>query len=210
MNPFDDREVAARYEEWYAGPGRRADALEKRLLQKLLVPRAQAILDIGSGTGHFTRWFRELGLLVVGVDRSEAMLSEAARRNGATYVRGDAGALPFADRSFDVVALITTLEFVSDPARALAEAGRVARCGLLLGVLNRHSLLAVRHRRSGKPLWKSARFFTPGDLQRLVRQAIGNRATSIRWRTTLWPLRLPIDLPLPWGGFIGMMVRLRD
>ncbi len=210
MNPFDDPGAAAHYDEWYSGPGRRADQLEKRLLRKLLDPQVRTILEIGSGTGHFTRWFRDLGFLAVGVDRSAAMLREAGRRNGATYVRGDAGSLPFADRSFDAAAMITALEFVPDPARALAEAGRVARCGLLLGVLNRHSLMAVRHRRSGKPLWKSARFFSPGELRRLVLAAVGSRVAAIDWRTTLWPLRLPVALPLPWGGFVGMMVRLRD
>jgi ubiquinone/menaquinone biosynthesis C-methylase UbiE len=129
-----------------------AIALEKHLLRKLLLPTAKTILEIGSGTGHFTRWFRELGKTAVGIDRSAAMLAEANRRNGVAYVKGDAVVLPFADRTFDVVALITSLEFVCDPRQVLAEAGRVARQGLLLGVLNRHSILTWGYRRSGKPL----------------------------------------------------------
>lgn len=208
MNPFDDPATAARYEDWYVGPGSRADALEKRLLRKLLPPSAGTILEVGSGSGHFTRWFRDLGNTVVGVDQSAAMLSEANRRNGVAYIKGDALALPFADRTFDVVALITTLEFVTDPRQALTEAGRVARQGLLLGVLNRHSLLTWRYRRSGKPLWKTARFFTVGELGRLVRASLGERVRSVCWRTTLWPIEIPIGVPLPWGGFIGMMVSL--
>jgi hypothetical protein len=55
-NPFDDREVATRYEEWYSGSGRRADFLEKRLLEKMLVgfPHALTAVEIGCGTGHIT------------------------------------------------------------------------------------------------------------------------------------------------------------
>lgn len=208
MNPFDDPAAAAHYEDWYDGPGSRADALEKRLLRKLLLPSVMTILEVGSGSGHFTRWFRDLGYLAVGVDSSKAMLAEANRRNGTTYIEGDGLSLPFADRSFDVVALITTLEFVSDPARALMESGRVARQGLLLGVLNRHSILTWRYRRSGKPLWRSARFFTAGELSRLVRVALGDRVRSVRWRTTFWPWPCNRDCILPWGGFIGMSVTI--
>lgn len=88
----------------------------------------------------------EKGLDTVGLDASQPMLNEARRYDGSQYLLGDALYLPVADRSFDLVALITTLEFVSDPARALAEAVRGARQGILLGVLNRYSMLALQHR----------------------------------------------------------------
>lgn len=210
-NPFDDSTLASRYEDWYAGKGRQADLLEKQLLAKLLAefPQAKSVLDVGCGTGHFTRWLGERGLQAVGLDISEIMLAEARRRNGAEYVHGDAQALPFGDRTCDLVALITTLEFVPDPDRAIAEALRIARQGLLLGVLNRWSLLTLLYRWSGKPIWKSAHFFTPGELNTLIRKIGGKRVEEIRYRTTLWPVPFITDLPLPWGGFIGMTVRLQ-
>ncbi|HSC94417.1 MAG TPA: class I SAM-dependent methyltransferase [Burkholderiales bacterium] len=211
-NPFDDPALARRYQEWYATKGRRADILEKELLGKLLrlFPRAHSVLEVGCGTGHFTRWLAERGLDAVGVDISEPMLNEARRMGGPRYLPGDAHALPFADRSYDVAALITTLEFVADPARALAEAVRVARQGLLLGVLNRWSLVAARYRSSGKAMWKCARFFGAGELALLAQRAAGPRAGEIVWRTTLWPIPGVRDLPLPWGGFIGMAMQLRE
>lgn len=69
------------------------------------------------------------------------MLEHARLRNGTNYLLGDTQALPFENKQFDLVALITTLEFVTDPVQALREAMRVVRRGLLLGVLNRSSLL---------------------------------------------------------------------
>jgi SAM-dependent methyltransferase len=101
---------------------------------------------------------------------------------------GDALDLPFAGRSFDLVVLVTSLEFVADRALALDEASRVARSGLLLGVLNRWSLTALRYRLSGRGLWRSARFLSPPQWRRLVLSSLKERVQALQWRTTLWPL----------------------
>jgi SAM-dependent methyltransferase len=211
-SPFDEAALANSYEEWYSAEGCRADTLEKALLARLLgaFPDAHSVLEVGCGTGHFTRWLSDRGLDAVGLDRSEAMLVQARRLDGAKYLRGDAHSLPVSDRSYDLVALLTALEFLEDPGRALSEAVRVARRGLLLGVLNRWSVLGARYRLSGGTIWKSARFFGPLELARLVRASMGRRAGSIALRTTLWPLPCLNDLPLPWGGFIGMAVQLDE
>jgi SAM-dependent methyltransferase len=166
-------------------------------------------LEVGCGTGHFTRWLAERGLHVTGVDTSPAMLAEARRGGSPACVLGDALALPFATRAFDLTFLITTLEFVSDPLRALAEAARVARHGVVVGVLNRHSLLGLRRRASRDGVGQSARFFSPGELARLARQAGRGRVQTVLWRTTLWPLPGLGTLPLPWGGFIGLALHLK-
>ncbi len=207
INPFADPAIVASYEAWYETVGRRADRLEKALLRKLAVgfPHAHTLLEVGCGTGHFTRWFSELGLRAVGLDLSPAMLAEARRLGSPPCVQGDALALPFPDGAFDLAALITTLEFVVDPFEALREAMRVARSGLILGVLNRHSRLAWQLSRSGRPPWQAARFFTPAELAQMVQRAAEKQA-DIVWRTTLWPI-WPWELPFPWGGFIGMGVR---
>jgi ubiquinone/menaquinone biosynthesis C-methylase UbiE len=147
-NPFDDPGVAARYEEWYVGPGASADRVEKDLLSKALetFPERKTLLEVGCGSGHFTRWFRDRGLATIGVDLSRTMLAEARHLGTSACVLADASALPFADRSFDLVALVATLEFLPAPERALRDAVRVARDGLVLGTFNRHSVHALRRR----------------------------------------------------------------
>ncbi len=221
-NPFFEYSLAERYEQWYeVGEGRRADLLEKELLGLLLDgffgsrkgSGVQSLLEIGCGTGHFTRYFATFLPSAVGLDISPAMLKEARRRDAEgkiPYLRGDALNLPFSDASFDVVAFITTLEFLKNPQQALKEAGRVARRGVLLGVLNAHSLMGIARRLEGlfKPtIYNNAHLYSVGELARLVRTSLSSRKNKLFWRTVLFPKLVPLKgVALPFGGFIGMRV----
>jgi SAM-dependent methyltransferase len=209
MNPFANSAIVTSYETWYQTTGCRTDHLEKAVLERLLAgfPQSSTLLEVGCGTGHFTRWFAEQGLQAMGLDRSRLMLAEAVRLGSPLCVYGDALALPFSNGAFDLVALVTTLEFLPEPVQALTEALRVARQGLVLGVLNRQSLLGRQLKREGGPIWGVARFFAPVELSRLVQRAAAGRLVEISWRTALWPLWSGA-LPLPWGGFVGMAVML--
>ena len=210
-----DLERAKRYEGWYTTPfGRRADRVEKEMLQGLLADFGgrHSLLEVGCGTGHFTDWFASLGLSVVGLDRLSSMLTFArGRRPDIPFLLGDATRLPFGDGTFDVVALVTVLEFLDTPEAALREAGRVARNGLILGVLNRLSPIALWRRLRRAPAYRRARFFSPGQLERLLRTSLGYRPVAIRWRTGLYPTRwLDQCTALPFGAFIGLSVRFEE
>jgi SAM-dependent methyltransferase len=210
-NPFDDPALAASYEVWYETEGYAADLAERDLLGWLLsgLVGVETALEIGAGTGHFARWMHAMGWKIVGLDVSAPMLVEAVRRGGPRYVRADASALPFAPGTFDVALLITTLEFLPDPIRALREATRVAQRGIVLGVLNRWHPLAWQRRRSGLRLWQAAHFYSPPEVANVLRRALGARAGEITWRTTLLPRLWPRRYSrLPFGAFIGMRVEL--
>lgn len=208
--PNFDEQVASHYEGWYETPeGRRADRLEKASLRQLLesFSGVHSVLDVGCGTGHFTRWLGEHGLVAVGLDLSEEMLAEAKVLDGVSLVRGDAHRLPFADGTFDLVAFITALEFLDGPEEALRDALRVTRRGLLLGVLNRWSVLGLKRRcvEVFRPtVYNTAHFYGVGELKRLLKSVAGVK-TPIVWHTTLFPRRWPYPRPTwPWGGFIAM------
>jgi ubiquinone/menaquinone biosynthesis C-methylase UbiE len=212
-NPFANPSVAARYEDWYLGEGAVADRLEKSVLRELLerFPRAASVLEVGCGTGHFTRWFEQQGLAAVGLDISAPMLQQARRRGSKSCIRASADALPFGDATFDLVALIATLEFLAEPARALEEAVRVARRGVVIGTLNRWSLYAWRRRLRSSAVWRRARFWGPIEVRRLVLRAAGGRAREFLWRSTSWTLPFHVKpRAVPCGDFIGAALLLAE
>jgi ubiquinone/menaquinone biosynthesis C-methylase UbiE len=124
---------AQEYDDWWLGRGLYADRVrpgwddELRSLEETIAELPPLVtLDVACGTGFLTRHLRGE---VVALDASERML-EAARRQApdATFVRGDALALPFEDGSFERV--FTSYFYchleAEDRRRFLAEARRVA------------------------------------------------------------------------------------
>ena len=139
------------YDAWYhTARGKWIAGVEWKLLLDLIQPEPDmSLLDVGCGTGHFSRRFAEMGLNVTALDPNQAALDYARRRSGdVDYLPANALSLPFSNDSFDYVSAITSLCFVEPPEMALQEMWRVTRRGLLLGLLNGHSLLYWQKRHS--------------------------------------------------------------
>jgi len=161
------------YEAWYRHPrGRWMAARELELLLELLEPAAGArVLDVGCGTGHFTRALRAAGLESVGLDPHLPSLALARCLDpGGAYVAGDARALPFPERSFDHAVAVTSLCFVERPWEALAEMRRVSRGRVVLGLLHRRSLLHLR--KAGRGGYRGARWDRPRDVLAWLRRVV--------------------------------------
>ncbi|MFQ5642264.1 MAG: class I SAM-dependent methyltransferase [Thiogranum sp.] len=155
----------AAYEAWYhTARGRWIAEREFRLLQELLTPEPGAtLLDVGCGSGHFSRRFAQHGLAVTGLDPDSASLAFAGTRGqGIRYLQGSALELPFADNSFDYTSAVTSLCFIPDPVRALQEMWRVTRNAVVLGLLNRHSLL--HRKKQGRGSYTGARWDTADEV----------------------------------------------
>lgn len=173
-------EVAARYDAWFTTPlGRAMDAAESRAALDLIAARAgERALDAGCGTGIYTRRLAERGVEVVGVDIDPEMVAATRLKvpDAKSVIEADVTALPFPDDSFDLSLAVTLLCFVGCPERAVGELVRVTRPGgrVILAELNHWSLWAAWRRvraRRGSRIWREARFFSPRQLARLLRDA---------------------------------------
>jgi ubiquinone/menaquinone biosynthesis C-methylase UbiE len=124
---------APEYDDWWRGAGLFAERDRPgwndevgALCGAIGLLNPARTLDVACGTGFLTRHLRGE---IVGLDQSESMLEEARRQSpSATFIRGDALALPFDDGTFQ---RLLTGHFYGhlDPEqreRFLAEARRVA------------------------------------------------------------------------------------
>lgn len=103
-----------------------------RDLAARLPKSAKRVLEVACGTGIVTKALRAAmpaGGVLTATDLSEAMVSFARSRLPASpdleFRPADAGALPFADASYDAVVCQFGIMFVPDKAAALREARRV-------------------------------------------------------------------------------------
>ena len=119
---FDFNDAVA-YQRWEKYSCNKAAAkLQSRLMTEMLKPiRGETLLDIGCGSGTSLAPFIDLGLQVTGLDASPYMLDATSCNfgNQVDLYRGFAEDLPFEDNSFNHASLVTCLEFVDDPAKAL-------------------------------------------------------------------------------------------
>lgn len=182
---------------------------------------AQTVLDIGvsaddhPSSNHLEkRYPHKERICGLSVDHLPGLRSQFS---GMTLVQGDARALPFADGSFDFVYSHAVIEHVGSrvqQARFLAEALRVARCGVLVTTPNRwhpvethtglpflHFLPAPLYRRLyaffGKDMYASEQtlhLMGARTLRRLTRDVQPN-GESVRLRRLRW-LGLPSNLVL--------------
>lgn len=164
------------YDAWYDTPrGQWIGATEfRRLLSALRLEAGESVLDVGCGTGYFTRQLAVADLSTTGIDLDAASVEVARSRQAGNeiYLTGDAHSLPFADRHFDHAIAMTSFCFIEDQARALRELTRVARRRVALGLLNRDSLLYLRKgRHGGQGGYRGAHWHTPAEARRLFQRA---------------------------------------
>jgi len=132
---YADSATAERFDDsHFGGPiGRLVGEMQEGVLLDFLGdPPPPTALDVGTGTGRAAFAMARRGLRVTGADASREML-KVARAHAAegglplAFLPGDAHALPFAARSFDVVVSLRMLMHTPDWRRCLAEICRVAR-----------------------------------------------------------------------------------
>lgn len=181
------------YDAWYRTPrGRWIGETEYRLLCKVHAPSPGAsVLDVGCGTGYFTRRLAGDGFKATGLDSSPAMIhyAQSRRQTDEEYIIGNARDLPFPDQSFDYCVAITSLCFIPGQEQAVAQMVRVTRQRIALGLLNRRSLLYwQKGRQGGRGAYQGAHWHTARE------------AHALLVRATLKNITIRSAIYLPSGG----------
>jgi phosphatidylethanolamine/phosphatidyl-N-methylethanolamine N-methyltransferase len=110
-------------------------------LDALALRTGERLLLVGCGPGSDLEFIPD-GVEVCGLDVTPPMVSRARHRahrlgRTATFVVGDARALPCADGSFDAVALHLILAVAPEPERIVRETHRVLRDGGRISVFDK-------------------------------------------------------------------------
>ena len=105
--------------------------IRKYLYQRASLQDARRVLEVGCGSGAIVATLREHSQAqVIGLDIQLPILKFASGQDiSSCFLNGDAYQLPFADKSFDVVASHFLLLWLKSPLTALAEMARVCRSG---------------------------------------------------------------------------------
>jgi ubiquinone/menaquinone biosynthesis C-methylase UbiE len=128
------------------------DAL-RCVLDRIAPEGPSEVVDVGGGTGGFAVPLAELGHRVTVVDSSPDALAALERRAdeagvSVRAVQGDAVDLPdlLGEGSADLVLCHSVLEYVDDPAAAMAALTTTVRAGGSVSVLVAGQVAAVLHR----------------------------------------------------------------
>jgi ubiquinone/menaquinone biosynthesis C-methylase UbiE len=162
-------EFAPVYDRRYAAsPLSGVGAALKALVQKA---KAQHVLEMGCGTGHWLDLLQPIVSDVYGLDPSSGMLAQAKfKGKNLRLVRGRATRVPFKDQVFDLIFCVNAIHHFGDPRAFIIESRRLLAPGGALAVvgMNPHDCkdsFYVYHYFEGTYQTDVKRFPTNEDLQ---------------------------------------------
>ena len=172
---FDFGQIADTYDSWYdSARGKLYDKLEKQALDGLLtgIAKGSQLLEIGCGTGHWSKYFSGKGFEITGIDISAEMINVARKKHipNSHFEITDGHNIPFEYESFDIAAAITVLEFTREPEKIISEMVRCVKSNgtLIIGILN--ALSKYNQNKQNKPdsIYSSARLFSPQQIYKIL------------------------------------------
>ncbi len=181
---------AVEYDDWYLGLGRFQERIRPGWEQELAALKTAlkslhfgSSLDVACGTGFLTESLRGK---VMGLDQSSSMLAVArSRMPGASFVRGDALALPFRSGQFDCLLAGHFYGHLDEPARRLflTEAWRVSKSILVIDAAQRDDVPPEEYQErvlnDGSRHTVYKRYFTPQQM--IAELGAGRTLHAGRW-----------------------------
>ena len=160
------------YDDWYKHPqGSQIFNAELNAI-KSMIPESGLGLELGAGTGIFAKKLSESKRLVLCLDPSKDMLSQAKEKDLISVI-GVGEVLPFRKKVFQFIYLITVLEFLNNPAKVLQEAYITGRGPIVILFINGESSWGKFYRKigdAGDPIFSNAKIFTLNELEDLLKK----------------------------------------
>ncbi len=157
------------------------------LRDRLALPIAGRLLDLGGGTGRVARAVQDQVGTAVVADVAWGMLRVARRWPGLRLVQALAERLPFADETFDRIVIVDALHHFIDAEAAIQEAARALRPGGTLLIeepdITRWPVKAIA---AIERLLGLRSRFRPGEAIRAIAEAVDLQAhlepgPALRW-----------------------------
>jgi len=165
IEPFE--KYSKEYDEWFI---KNQDIYLAELNAiKSLFPFDKYGVEIGVGTGRFAF---PLGIKV-GVEPSKKM-AEISRKKGIKVYEGAAERLPFNEKTFDFVLMVTTICYVDDLVKSFKEAYRVLKTGgfIIVGFIDKESELGKQYQlnKEKSKFYKDATFYSAKQVINILRK----------------------------------------
>lgn len=164
MNVDKEREFFDAFEAHHGDYDVLAEEAYQRILAVFVnglgTSRATTCVDLGCGTGAFTRRLSALGLDVTGVDISPRSIERAKTRAGARFLVGDVTNCSLPSASYDCAVMSGVLHHMTSRdvrLRSLREAHRLLKCGGLFFSYdpNAHSPSMWLYRHPASPFYSA-------------------------------------------------------
>lgn len=137
--------VADWYNEMLAQEGTyQKEVILPNLLRLVAPKKGDTVLDIGCGTGFFSRAFAEAGAKVIGADVGAELIAKANKMPLITYHVAPSDQLPFvADGTINKAVMVLSLQNMENAPGAIQECARTLALGGSLFVVLNHPVLRV-------------------------------------------------------------------
>ncbi len=161
IEPFE--KYTDEYDEWFK---QHRDLFEAELSAiRRFIPDTRAKgMEVGVGSAQFAQPLA----ITMGVEPS-AQMARRAKRRGVQVCLAVAEELPFLDRVFDFVLMVTTICFVDDVQQSFQEAYRVLKPGgfFVVGFVDKESRLGREYqgKKQQSRFYKDATFFSVPEVR---------------------------------------------
>ena len=164
-DPFE--KYSKEYDNWFI---RNKDIYQAELKAiNSLIPINKEGIEIGVGSGRFAL---PLGIKI-GVEPSKKM-AEISRKRGIQVYQAVAEKLPFIDKQFDFILMISTICFLDDLIKSFKESYRVLKNDglIIVGFVDKESILGTHYqlKRKKSKFYKDATFYSGKEVLVLLRK----------------------------------------